>query len=146
SKQASQAQRSVAVLEARRALLVARRAEQAAPPAKRAPLTKQTQLAEQALTKAEANAKAPITTAFTRRATTPYPTPSTGRRLAFAQWIANRDNPLAARVAVNQVWLRHFGTALAPGVFDVGRNAQQPTHPALLDWLAVEFMERGWNL
>src|SRR5439155_1083315 len=56
------------------------------------------------------------------------------------------DNPLAARVAVNQVWLRHFGTALAPGVFDLGRNAQKPTHPALIDWLAVEFMERGWSL
>jgi hypothetical protein len=49
-------------------------------------------------------------------------------------------------VAVNHVWLRHFGQALVPRVFDFGRNGQPPTHPALLDWLAVEFMERGWSL
>src|SRR5439155_8507949 len=57
-----------------------------------------------------------------------------------------KDNPLTARVAVNHIWLRHFGQALVPSVFDFGRNGQPPTHPALLDWLAAEFMERGWSM
>ena len=75
-----------------------------------------------------------------------YPATSTGRRLAFARWIADRDNPLTARVAVNHIWLRHFGQALVPSVFDFGRNGRPPSHPALLDWLAAEFMERGWSM
>jgi hypothetical protein len=75
-----------------------------------------------------------------------YPATSTGRRLAFARWVANRDNPLAARVAVNHAWLRHFGKGIVPGAFDFGRNAEPPSHPALLDWLAAEFMERGWGM
>jgi hypothetical protein len=75
-----------------------------------------------------------------------YPQTSTGRRLALAKWIADTDNPLTARVAVNHIWLRHFGQALVPSVFDFGRNGRAPTHPALLDWLAAEFMERGWSM
>ena len=59
----------------------------------------------------------------------------------FAKWLADRDNPLTARVAVNHVWLRHFGQAIVPSVFDFGRNGRAPSHPALLDWLAAEFME-----
>ncbi|MFO0916972.1 MAG: DUF1553 domain-containing protein [Planctomycetaceae bacterium] len=74
-----------------------------------------------------------------------YPAHSTGRRSALARWIASRNNPLTARVAVNHVWLRHFGTALVDSVFDYGRNGKPPTHPELLDWLAVEFMESGWS-
>lgn len=77
---------------------------------------------------------------------TDYPSTSTGRRLAFAKWVTHRDNPLAARVAMNHLWLRHFGRGIVPGAFDFGRNAEPPTHPALLDWLAVEFMERGWSM
>lgn len=68
------------------------------------------------------------------------PAQSTGRRLAFAKWLADRDNPLTARVAVNHIWLRHFGQALVPTVFDFGRNGRAPSHPALVDWLAAEFM------
>jgi hypothetical protein len=64
----------------------------------------------------------------------------------LARWIADRRNPLTARVAVNHVWLRHFGQPLAPNVFDLGLNGKPPTHPALLDWLAVEFMDGGWSL
>src|SRR5207237_5963542 len=64
----------------------------------------------------------------------------------LAQWIASRANPLTARVAVNHVWGRHFGRPLVDTVFDFGRNGQRPTHPELLDWLAVEFMERGWSM
>src|SRR5207244_7213100 len=71
---------------------------------------------------------------------------STGRRLSFARWLASRDNPLTARVAMNHVWLRHFGQAIVPSVFDFGRNGRPPSHPALLDWLAAEFMDRGWSM
>jgi hypothetical protein len=75
-----------------------------------------------------------------------YPTTSSGRRLAFAKWLTARDNPLASRVAVNHIWLRHFGKGIVPAAFDFGKNGQPPSHPALLDWLAVEFMEQGWSM
>lgn len=75
-----------------------------------------------------------------------YPATSSGRRLALGRWITDRRNPLAARVAVNHIWLRHFGSALVPTVFDFGRNGKPPTHPELLDWLAVQFMEQGWSM
>ena len=75
-----------------------------------------------------------------------HPSTSTGRRLALARWMTRRENPLTARVAVNHVWARHFGAPLVPTVFDFGLNGRPPTHPALLDWLAVELMERGWSL
>ncbi|NBV22932.1 MAG: DUF1553 domain-containing protein [Proteobacteria bacterium] len=76
----------------------------------------------------------------------PYPTTSTGRRLALAQWIADRQNPLTARVLVNHVWTRHFGQPLVANVTDFGRRATKPVHAELLDWLAVDFMEHGWSL
>jgi len=66
--------------------------------------------------------------------------------LALARWIVNRDNPLAARVAMNHIWLRHFGQAIVPSVFDFGQNGRRPTHPALLDWLAAEFTDRHWSM
>jgi hypothetical protein len=75
-----------------------------------------------------------------------YPRTSSGRRLALARWVTARDNPLAARVAVNHVWLRHLGSALVPTPHNFGLNGKRPTHPELLDWLAVEFMERGWSM
>jgi len=75
-----------------------------------------------------------------------YPQTSTGRRLALARWITDRRNPLTARVCVNHVWLRHFGSPLVPSVFDFGHNGRRPTFPALLDWLAVELMDHDWNL
>ena len=75
-----------------------------------------------------------------------YPTTSSGRRLALARWIASKDNPLTARVAINHMWLRHFGKPLVPTVFNFGRNGKPPTHPELLDWLAVEFMDRNWDM
>ena len=78
--------------------------------------------------------------------TIPFPSQSTGRRTALANWITDRDNPLAARVAVNQIWMRHMGRPLVSTVFDFGRKGSRPDHPQLLDWLAVELMENGWSM
>ncbi|MBL8849838.1 MAG: DUF1549 domain-containing protein [Planctomycetaceae bacterium] len=77
---------------------------------------------------------------------TQYPRKSTGRRLALARWIAARENPLTARVAVNHIWLRHFGSALVPETFDFGLRSPRPQLQSLLDWLAVEFMDAGWQM
>ena len=75
-----------------------------------------------------------------------YPKTSSGRRLAFARWITDRKNPLAARVLVNHIWLRHFDAPLLERTFDFGLRSEKPRHAALLDWLAVQFMEEGWSL
>ncbi|HBJ38410.1 MAG TPA: hypothetical protein DDZ51_27385 [Planctomycetaceae bacterium] len=75
-----------------------------------------------------------------------FPATSTGRRTALANWITDRNHPLTARVAVNHIWTRHFGTPLVDSVFDFGRNGTAPTHPELLDWLAAEFIESGWSM
>ncbi len=74
-----------------------------------------------------------------------YAPTSTGRRLALATWIASPENPLTARVAVNHVWMRHFGTPLVESVFDFGLRAKQPVHAELLDLLAAEFIDSGWS-
>jgi mono/diheme cytochrome c family protein len=71
---------------------------------------------------------------------------SSGRRTALANWITDRRNPLAARVAVNHLWMRHMGQPLVPTVFDFGRKGTPPTQPELLDWLASEFMDHGWSM
>ena len=75
-----------------------------------------------------------------------YPQQSTGRRRALAGWITDRQNPLTARVAVNHIWMRHFGRPLVESVMDLGLSGKQPTHPELLDWLAVELMEQDWSM
>jgi hypothetical protein len=71
---------------------------------------------------------------------------STGRRKALAAWITDAGNPLTARVAVNHLWTRHLGTPLVPTVFDFGRKGTPPTNPELLDWLASEFVDKGWSM
>ncbi len=75
-----------------------------------------------------------------------YPKVSTGRRLALARWIVDRRNPLTARVAVNHIWLRHFGRPLVESVEDFGLRSPRPPLADLLDDLAVEFMENGWSM
>jgi hypothetical protein len=138
---ANVAQRQGALLEARRNLQALR---VPAPLAKGQAAPKAADL-EKALAKAEQDAAAAPSANFTPRKLTSYPAASTGRRLALARWIADQQNPLTARVAVNHIWLRHFGTALVPSVFDFGQNGQAATHPALLDWLAAELMTDSTN-
>jgi hypothetical protein len=67
-------------------------------------------------------------------------------RLELAQAIASRENPLTARVMVNRVWMHHFGAGLVRTPSDFGTRAESPTHPELLDWLAIWFMDHGWSL
>jgi len=71
---------------------------------------------------------------------------STGRRLAFARSLTDGKHPLLARVIVNRVWMEHFGKGLVSTPGDFGRLGGKPSHPALLDWLATEFMKSGWSL
>jgi mono/diheme cytochrome c family protein len=71
---------------------------------------------------------------------------STGRRTALAEWIASPSNPLTARVMVNRVWQHHFGRGIAGNPSDFGLNGEKPTHPELLDYLAVRFMKEGWSV
>jgi len=75
-----------------------------------------------------------------------YPHTSSGRRLALARWITSAKNPLTARVAVNHIWLRHFGAPLVENVFDFGLRSPRPRHADLLDWLAVELIENDWSM
>jgi hypothetical protein len=72
--------------------------------------------------------------------------PEQDRRMALAQWIAGRDNPLTARVIVNRLWQFHFGTGIVETPSDFGKNGARPTHPELLDWLAQELVRANWSL
>ena len=77
----------------------------------------------------------------------PYPgSKSTGRRLAFGRWLTDPKHPLTARVLVNRVWFHHFGRGIVESLANFGTTGTPPTHPRLLDWLAVSFVENGWSL
>ncbi|HUG81331.1 MAG TPA: DUF1553 domain-containing protein [Bryobacterales bacterium] len=71
---------------------------------------------------------------------------TTGNRRALAEWITSDGHPLTARVMANRIWAHHFGKGLVSTASNFGRLGQQPTHPELLDWLAVKFRESGWSV
>jgi len=70
---------------------------------------------------------------------------TTYRRKALAEWIASPDNPLTARVMVNRIWQFHMGRGIVATPSDYGIRGTAPSHPELLDWLATEFVQRGWS-
>lgn len=153
---AAQARAKVAELDAK---LLSAAAEQ------RGPVQKELPTAREVLAKAERSIAAPIaaddkfapligakwtpTRFLSSTADDPrpdFPAVSSGRRSALAAWITDRRNPLTARVAVNHIWMRHMGTPLVPTVFDFGHKGSPPTNPELLDWLAAELIDSGWDM
>jgi mono/diheme cytochrome c family protein len=142
---ASRAERQVAVTMAERELLQAEQLLAATSKQQKSPTAlKQRDAAAKKLAAARAAVRkpdgkyAPLGKQFPRQ--------STGRRLALARWIANEKNPRTARIAVNHIWMRHFGSPIVSTVANFGLNGRKPTHPALLDWLAVELVENGWSM
>jgi hypothetical protein len=72
--------------------------------------------------------------------------PTSGRRLAFARWLVSDENPLVARVLANRIWMHHFGRGLVATPTDFGKLGTEPSHAELLDWLASQLRESGWDL
>ncbi len=76
----------------------------------------------------------------------PLPADAPPNRLTFAKWLVDRNSPTTARAIVNRVWQTYFGIGLVESGEDLGMQSDRPSHPELLDWLAVEFMDDGWSL
>ena len=151
---ANQAQREAALSSSKRDLARAMQALAQAhqmlwsDPARGPAITEAEQKLEQAreqVAQAMQKSLEPPTTEY-ESLTEVFPNRSTGRRTALAKWLVDRRNPLTARVAVNHIWMRHFGRPLVESVYDFGLNGEQPNNPELLDWLAVELMESGWRM
>ncbi len=79
-------------------------------------------------------------------ATPPEHAGTSWRRRHFAEWIASEDNPLTARVMVNRIWQHHFGEGIVRTPSNFGKTGMQPSHPELLDWLSLEFVDSGWSV
>lgn len=82
----------------------------------------------------------------TPKAILPFPSDYPRNRLGLAKWLFNKENPLTARVFVNRVWQEFFGKGIVKSAADYGMQGSLPSHPQLLDWLAVDFREHGWNI
>jgi mono/diheme cytochrome c family protein len=76
----------------------------------------------------------------------PLPANAEPNRLTFARWLVDRQSSTTARSMVNRIWQNYFGTGLSATSEDLGKQSEFPSHPELLDWLSVEFMEKGWSL
>jgi mono/diheme cytochrome c family protein len=76
----------------------------------------------------------------------PFPKDAPPNRLGLAKWIVDKNNPLTARIIVNRIWQQYFGQGLVTTPEDFGSRCERPSHPELLDWLAVEFIESGWSI
>jgi Protein of unknown function (DUF1553)/Protein of unknown function (DUF1549)/Planctomycete cytochrome C len=161
AKAAALAEKQIAVVAAEEALAKIELENASAEDAKKKPDEKKLAAAKEAVAKAKKELEAPGETYASLRGSLktlennleseasrgkPFPTTSTGRRTALAKWITDVNNPLTARVAVNHIWARHFGKPLVASVFDFGRKGAAPTHPELLDHLAVELMEKNWSM
>lgn len=98
------------------------------------------------LTRGEYDKPAGKVTMAVPAALNPMPQGAPLNRLGLAQWLVSKDNPLTARVWVNRQWERLFGVGLCKTTENLGMQAEYPTHPELLDWLAAEFMRSGWDM
>jgi hypothetical protein len=151
ARRAARAEREATLLRAQREHESAQRTLAAIKNPKGKTARKEAAAAERALAKAKSDleaAKKPR--ADTDASYTPlgptYPKSSTGRRTALARWIADARNPRTARVAVNHIWLRHFGAGLVKLPADFGVRGGTPSHREMLDWMAVELADSGWSM
>jgi hypothetical protein len=98
------------------------------------------------LKRGQYDAPGEVVTADVPPALSPWPEGAPRNRLGLAQWLVSPSHPLTARVAVNRFWLQCFGEGLVPTLNDFGLQGELPSHPELLDWLAVRFVSGGWNV